>query len=71
MKMFTTENTEDTEVLNNEIIAAIIGSAICLPKELGPGLLESVYERCFAYELSQREHLVEVRKNPNRVDERC
>jgi GxxExxY protein len=31
-------------------------------KELGPGLLESVYERCFAYELSTRGHAVEIHK---------
>jgi GxxExxY protein len=60
--MLTTENTEHTEGLNKEITEAVIGSAICVHKELGPGLLESVYERCFAYELNKRGHLVEVQK---------
>lgn len=31
----------------------IIGLAIEVHKELGPGLLESTYKRCLAYELSQ------------------
>ena len=30
----------------------VIGCAIEVHKELGPGLLESAYERCLAYELS-------------------
>ena len=67
-KMLITENTEG---LNRENTEAAIGSAICVHKELGPGLLESVYERCFAYELSKRGHVVEVRTNPNRADEKC
>jgi len=33
----------------------IVDIAIKIHKELGPGLLESVYEKCFAYELSQRQ----------------
>jgi PD-(D/E)XK nuclease superfamily len=49
--MFT---TEDTEFLNKEISQAIIASAICVHKNLGPGLLESVYEKCLAYELGER-----------------
>ena len=60
--MLTTENTEGTEFLNKEVTEAIIGSAICVHKELDPGLLESVYERCFAYELSTRGHAVEIQK---------
>lgn len=37
----------------NEISHAIIGAAIEVHKELGPGLLESVYEEAMCYELSQ------------------
>jgi GxxExxY protein len=32
----------------------IVDIAINIHKELGPGLLESVYEKCFHYELKQR-----------------
>ncbi|MDF2156252.1 GxxExxY protein [Algoriphagus sp. CAU 1675] len=38
----------------NEISSIIIGSAIEVHKELGPGLLESSYEVCLAYELRSR-----------------
>ena len=38
----------------NEITEAIIGAAIDVHRELGPGLLESTYEACLAYELSLR-----------------
>lgn len=37
----------------NEISHRIIGAAIEVHKELGPGLLESSYETCLAYELKQ------------------
>lgn len=36
----------------------IVGCAIKVHKELGPGLLESVYELCLAYELKEKGHLV-------------
>jgi GxxExxY protein len=36
----------------------IIGCAIKVHKELGPGLLESVYEMCLAYELREKGFLV-------------
>jgi GxxExxY protein len=36
------------------IASQIVDLAIKIHKKLGPGLLESVYERCFAYELAQR-----------------
>jgi GxxExxY protein len=35
----------------NEISYQIIGSAIEVHKQIGPGLLESVYEKCFIHEL--------------------
>ena len=37
----------------NEISSTIIGAAIEVHKQLGPGLLESTYETCLAYELKQ------------------
>ena len=38
----------------NEISRMILDCAICVHRELGPGLLESVYEIAMAYELQQR-----------------
>jgi len=38
----------------NEISKLILDSAIAVHRELGPGLLESVYEIVLAYELRQR-----------------
>jgi GxxExxY protein len=37
----------------NKITHAVIGAAIAVHRELGPGLLESAYEACLAYELSE------------------
>lgn len=38
----------------NEVSGMVLGAAIDVHKELGPGLLESAYETCLAYELAQR-----------------
>ena len=38
----------------NELTGAVIGSAIEIHKNLGPGLLESVYEECLCRELDIR-----------------
>ena len=39
------------EMSVNDITSAIIGAAIKVHRALGPGLLESVYRICLAYEL--------------------
>ena len=49
--MLTTENTEEFE--NNSLTDTIIGAAISVHRELGPGLLESAYEKCLAFELTR------------------
>lgn len=38
----------------NHITEAIIGAAIEVHRELGPGLLESAYEACLLYEIAQQ-----------------
>jgi len=45
------------------ITEKIIGAAITVHKELGPGLLESAYEACLVYELSQLGLAVERQKS--------
>ena len=42
----------------NSITEAIIGAAITVHRELGPGLLESVHETCLAYQLRKLGHKV-------------
>ncbi len=37
----------------NELTGKVIGACIEIHRELGPGLLESAYEECLAYELSK------------------
>jgi len=46
----------------NEITDVIIGAAISVHKELGPGLLESTYEACLAFELIEQELKIERQK---------
>jgi GxxExxY protein len=40
----------------------VIGAAIAVHRELGPGLLEAIYEKCLAYELHLRGHDVEQQR---------
>ncbi len=59
----TTEDTEGTEEgLHRELTESIIGAAISVHRELGPGLLESVYEKCLAFELADRGLSVSTQK---------
>jgi GxxExxY protein len=46
----------------NDISQAVIGAAIEVHRALGPGLLESAYEECLAYELQLRGVLFERQK---------
>ncbi len=46
----------------NQITEAIIGAAIEGHRSLGPGLLESAYETCLAFELIERGFQVERQK---------
>ena len=46
----------------NRVTREIIGAAIAVHRALGPGLLESAYEACLAYELTQRGLRVEQQK---------
>lgn len=44
----------------NEVSQDIIGAALRVHSELGPGLLESTYEPCLAFELRESGHQVET-----------
>jgi GxxExxY protein len=46
----------------NDVTEQIIGAAIDVHRELGPGLLESTYEACLLFELSARGLRVERQK---------
>jgi GxxExxY protein len=58
LKHGDTENTEKFEevvmLFEEELTRQIIGAAIEVHKRLGPGLLESIYEICMAYEMTLR-----------------
>lgn len=62
-------------MLYRELSGAIIGAAIEVHRELGPGLLESVYEHCLARELRDagipflQQHPVPVRYKGERLDQ--
>ena len=54
---------EDMNSPRNDLTHAVIGMAIEVHRELGPGLLESAYEECLAYEL-QHSSLKFIRQSP-------
>jgi GxxExxY protein len=52
-KEINLQSNANTAMCINQITGKIIGCAIEVHKYLGPGLLESTYEECLAYELSK------------------
>lgn len=52
--MFIAENAEGAEKKENQISGIILDAAIAVHTALGPGLLESAYQACLAYELTSR-----------------
>lgn len=48
--------------MDNKLTEAIIGSAIEVHRNLGPGLLESAYQECLLFELRSRDLKVEKEK---------
>lgn len=54
---------EPLSVITEAYAKEIVDIAYNINKELGPGLLESVYEKCFCFELEQRE-IEFVRQQP-------
>jgi GxxExxY protein len=50
----------------NWLAKQIVDIAISLHKKLGPGLLESVYEKCFCYELAKR-NIVYLKQQPVQI----
>jgi len=49
-----TETRSRIGLIEEECTEAIIGGAIDVHRELGPGLLESAYEECLCHELHLR-----------------
>jgi len=59
---------------HNRVSGLVVESAIAVHRQLGPGLLESVYERCLDIELAERELKVKrqvvlpIHYNNQRID---
>lgn len=53
---------EIKEYSENHLSKIILGSSIKVHRNLGPGLLESAYQKCLRYELQKKELLVEYEK---------
>ena len=57
-----TQRTQREKMDVNKLSSNIIGAAIEVHKTLGPGLLESAYERCLCHELNLRGLSFETQK---------
>jgi len=57
-----TGSDRTTHLSTSQLTESIIGAAIKIHRKLGPGLLESAYEACLAYELREMGLRVEQQK---------
>jgi GxxExxY protein len=60
-----------TQKYINDLTHSIIGSAIDVHKELGLGLLESVYEKCLTHLLNEKGFKLETQQKVPLVFEGC
>lgn len=58
--MLNTKTTKGTKA--EETASAVVDSALEVHREFGPGLLESLYEKCLAHELTARGLRVECQR---------
>ena len=74
----TQRNTEEFQPSSERmkwLTGQIMNIAITIHKALGPGLLESVYEKCFCYELTKRgisfirQQVVDINYDNKKIDE--
>lgn len=65
LKKPLTENTKSTKkkMNENEVSEKIIGLAIKVHSALGPGLLESAYEKALVFELSRNGYKADTQKS--------
>lgn len=56
------EQQREQRIMINDLTSTVIESAIKIHKALGPGLLESAYKECLAYELIKKGLFVEKEK---------
>jgi len=54
MSLLTTESTKGTKIEFDALSNRVIGCALEVHRNLGPGLLESAYECTLAYELTEK-----------------
>ena len=66
-KSFTkgAQSEKELRAMAKDFSYDVIGLAYRVHDELGPGLLESVYKNCLAYELTQNGFFIEVEKPIN------
>jgi GxxExxY protein len=56
----TAKDTKDAKT--EEVAKAIVDAALMVHRTLGPGLLESVYEKCLALELTEHGYRVQIQR---------